>query len=194
MPESLRYNKDHGFLTGKLLVATPYLEDQRFQHSVIYICGHDQTGSMGLIINKRLQSVTFKDLLEQLDMEYAPDFIDTPLNYGGPTEVGKGFVLHTMDYLAQASITINDIFALTATVEILRAISLNRGPRQALMALGYVSWGAMQLEAEIQNNGWIAIDAEEDLIFAKDIDHMWHRAMASIGVNPNHIAADIGHA
>lgn len=194
MSEPLQYNKEPGFLTGKLLIAMPYLEDQRFYHSVIYICGHDETGSMGLIINKRLHSVTFKDLLDQIKMDYNSDLVDGPLNYGGPAEVGRGFVLHTTDYLAEASTSINETLALTATLEILRAISLNRGPRHALVALGYVSWGALQLEAEIQNSGWLVIDADEELIFKEDADHIWQNAMASIGVDPLHITSDRGHA
>lgn len=194
MSQPLQYNKNCGFLTGKLLVAMPYLEDQRFHHTVIYICGHDETGAMGLIINKRLHSVTFKDLLEQIKIDYTSDLIDGPLNYGGPTEVGKGFVIHTLDYLAKSSVTINDTFALTATLEILRAISLNKGPQNALVALGYVSWNALQLESEIQQNGWLVIDAEEDIIFSQDVEHIWHNAMASIGVKPGHLAAEVGHA
>ncbi len=194
MAEALQYDPQHGFLTGKLLVATPYLQDQRFHHSVIYMCGHDETGAMGLIINKPLVSVSFKDLLDQIKVSYDPTSPDGPINYGGPAEVGRGFVLHTIDYLAQASVTILNTFALTATIEILKAISNREGPRNALVALGYVSWSAQQLETEIQNNGWLAIEAHEDLIFNKDPANIWHHAMASIGVDPTHLTAEVGRA
>lgn len=195
MPESLQYDQKRGYLTGKLLVATPYLQDKRFHHSVIYICGHDETGAMGLIVNKPLASVGFKDLLDQIKIDY--DNTTCPngsIHYGGPVEVGRGFVLHTVDYLAEASVTINNSFALTATVEVLRAISQRHGPRNALVALGYVSWNTSQLETEIQNNDWIVMEAHEDLVFNTNHEHIWQHAMAAIGINPNHLTSDIGHA
>lgn len=194
MPEALQYDQTHGYLTGKLLIATPYLQDQRFHHSVIYICGHDETGAMGLIINKPLSSVSFKDLLDQIKIDYDKDCPDGPIHYGEPVEVGRGFVLHTIDYLAEASVTINNNFALTATLEALRAISQRHGPRNALVALGYVSWNTSQLENEIQNNNWLVMEAHEDLIFNKNHEEVWHHAMTAIGINPTHLAADIGHA
>lgn len=194
MVETLQYSQQHGFLTGKLLVAMPYLKDQRFHHSVIYICGHDENGSMGLIVNKPLNSVNFHDLLEQVQIDYDENSPNGLIHYGGPVEVGRGFVLHTNDYLATASVAINNNFAFTATVEILRAISNNQGPRNALVALGYVSWGAMELEAEIQNNGWLVIEAHENLIFNKGYEDIWHHAMASIGIDPLRLVFDVGHA
>lgn len=176
------------------MVAMPYLQDQRFHHSVIYMCGHDESGAMGLIINKPLTSVSFKDLLAQLNVPYEESAPDGAIHYGGPVEVGRGFVLHTIDYLADASVTINNNFALTATLEILRAISQQKGPRNALVALGYVSWSAGQLEAEIQNNNWVVIEAHENLVFTHEPETIWHQALASIGVNPSYITTDIGHA
>jgi putative transcriptional regulator len=194
MSQALQYDQNHGYLTGKLLVAMPYIQDQRFYHAVIYICGHDESGAMGLIINKQLASVGFKDLLDQIKIEHDVSTPDAPIYYGGPVEVGRGFVLHTIDYLAEASVTINNNFALTATLEILRAISQLHGPRNALVALGYVGWTADQLETEIQNNDWLVIDAHEDIIFNKNHELIWQNAMASIGVNPSYIITETGHA
>lgn len=194
MSQPLQYDQNHGYLTGKLLVAMPYLQDQQFHHSVIYICGHDESGAMGLIINKQLTSVSFKDLLDQIKIEHDLSGPDGPIYYGGPVEVGRGFVLHTIDYLADASVTINNNFALTATLEVLRAISQCHGPRNALVALGYVGWAAGQLETEIQNNGWLVIEAHEDIIFDKNHESIWQNAMASIGVNPSYIMTEMGHA
>lgn len=187
-------NVMRGFLTGKLLIAMPFLEDHRFQETVIYICGHDETGAMGLIINKPLSSVSFKDILLQMDLEINSSLPDIAIHYGGPVEIGRGFVLHTADYLAESSVIISDNFALTATLEILRAISNHRGPQQAILGLGYVGWGAYQLETEIQNNGWLVVDAKPEIVFNPVIESTWHDAMASIGVNPKNIHIDFGHA
>lgn len=194
MVEASSQTFTRGFLTGKILIAMPYLQDPRFSQSVIYICGHDDTGAMGLIINKPLLTVTFKELLEQMDIPVMADSPNFPVHYGGPIEIGRGFVLHTTDYLTETSVIINGDFALTATLEVLRAMSHNRGPVQGLLALGYVGWSEMQVEKEIQDNGWIVIDATPDLVFNQDFDEMWRLAMSSIGVNPDIISLDIGHA
>lgn len=183
-----------GYLTGKLLIAMPYMQDQRFHQSVIYVCGHDETGGMGLIVNKPLVSVNFKDLLAQVEMNYDSFTPNGPIHYGGPVEVGRGFVLHTVDYLADASVTINDNLALTATLQILRAIAERRGPRNALVALGYVGWNAGQLETELQNNSWLVINAHENLIFHPDSSAIWQQALNSIGINPAFITQSGGHA
>lgn len=185
---------ERGFLTGKLLVAMPHVDSSYFDKAVIYVCGHDETGAMGIMINKPLLTVTFTDLLEQLAIECPDDAPELPIYYGGPVEVGRGFVLHSVDYLVDSSTIIDKDLALTATLDILRATAIHQGPRQAIMALGYVGWGAFQLEQEIQNNTWIVIDGDSGLVFEKDIDSIWKIAMASIGVNPNYMTIECGHA
>lgn len=183
-----------GFLSGKLLIAMPHLEDPYFHESVIYVCGHDETGAMGIMINKPLHNVKFTDVLEQLGIDHPITTPDLPIYYGGPVEIGRGFVLHSTDFKSESSTIIDKNMALTATLDILKLISLDRGPQMAIMALGYVGWGALQLEYEIQNNGWIVIDSTKELVFNKDIDNIWHLAMASIGVNPDNLTIDFGHA
>ena len=186
--------QDRSYLTGKLVISMPHLEDSRYYQSVIYICGHDETGAMGIMINKPLATVKFTDLLEQLGISFPPTAPNLPIHYGGSVEIGRGFVLHSADYMTDSSTLISNNLALTATLDILRAVAYGGGPASHLMALGYVGWGAFQLEQEIQNNGWIVIDSSEDLIFATDFDGIWKLAMASIGVNPNSISLDYGHA
>ena len=56
-------------LTGKIIVSQPSLEDQRFFKSVIYICAHSKEGSMGFIINKKIDFDLYPDLLEQLGID-----------------------------------------------------------------------------------------------------------------------------
>lgn len=186
---------ERGFLTGKLLIAMPFHEDPRFFQSVIYICGHDDTGAMGLIVNKPLLTVEFSDLLEQLGIEHTKKLTpDLPVYYGGPVEVGRGFVLHTPDYLSDSSVVIEGDFVLTATLDVLRALCHNHGPVNSVIALGYAGWGAGQLEQEISHNGWLVLDATPELVFDQDYEGLWRAAMLSIGIDPNSITIDFGHA
>lgn len=181
-------------LTGKILVAMPFLPDPRFSHAVIYVCGHDAQGAMGLIINKGLPAVTFEELLAQMEVDVPVVETKILIHYGGPVEVGRGFVLHSSDYLSESTVLIENGFAMTATLDILRAIAINQGPRDMLLALGYVGWGSGQLEQEIQENGWLTIDANPELIFGSDLDNKWRQALATLGIDPAGLSFEIGHA
>lgn len=90
---------------------------------------------------------------------------------------------------------VDDGFGLTATIDILRAIADGGGPSRSLLALGYAGWGPGQLDTEIQENGWLSVDADDALVFdAGDLDHKWERAMAKIGVEPSMLSGEAGRA
>ncbi len=117
-----------------------------------------------------------------------------PLYFGGPVAPGHGFVLHSADYREEGTLGIGDKFALTATLDILRAKAQGEGPRQCLVAVGYAGWGPGQLDAEIQANGWLLVAADTGLVFDADDGSKWQRALAKLGVSPEMLSADSGHA
>jgi putative transcriptional regulator len=182
-------------LAGQLLVAMPQMGDPRFARSVIYLCTHSgDGGAMGLVINKLLGSLSLAELLKQLDIECG-DFARTqPVHFGGPVEPGRGFVLHTADYREEATLEISGNIAVTATLDIMRAIGKGEGPRHSLFALGYAGWAPGQLDAEIQANGWLAVPADEEIVFDRDHDGKWRRALAKIGVELTAFSSEVGHA
>ena len=198
----LRHKKPSsgGFLDDQFLIAMPGMKDDRFTRSVIYVCAHSSEGAMGLIINQP-QPMRFPDLLVQLGIVNEQEAIrlpatarDFPIRNGGPVDRSRGFVLHTDDYTVESSMPISEEVCLTATIDILRAISSGRGPRQALMTLGYAGWAAGQLEGEIAANGWLTCPASPDLLFDTDIDRKYDRILSSIGVDPTHLSVEAGHA
>ena len=191
-----------GYLDGQLLIAMPVMSDPRFARSVIYLCAHSEDGAMGLIINQRASHISFPDLLERLgiatedaDDGTAEDTGSMSIHVGGPVETGRGFVLHSSDYFAEDStLTIEDGVCLTATLDILKAIAAGNGPDRAILALGYAGWSPGQLEIEIQANGWLNCPADPDLIFDKNLETKYARALAKIGIDPSHLVSDAGHA
>lgn len=189
-----------GYLDDQFLIAMPGMKDDRFARSVIYICAHSEEGAMGLIINQA-QELRFPDLLVQLGILDEREAIKLPqptrdfiVRHGGPVDRSRGFVLHSDDYMVESSMPVSDDVCLTATVDILRAISTGRGPRQALMALGYAGWGAGQLENEIAENGWLTCPATPDMLFDSDIERKYDRILASIGIDVAHLSQFAGHA
>jgi putative transcriptional regulator len=182
------------WLTGQLLVAMPGMADPRFAHAVIYICSHGPGGAMGLVVNRLFGEADFRTLLDQLNIEYSLGTPDIPVQFGGPVEMGRGFVLHSGDYLREGTTRIDEQIAVTATIEIIQDIADGKGPERALMALGYAGWGVGQLEEEMKNNGWLTVAADEGILFSDDLDTKWNRAMAKIGVSPSMLSDTAGHA
>ena len=174
---------ESGYLTGQLLIAMPNMRDPRFEKTVIYMCVHNAEGAVGLVVNRQIESITFPDLLRQLNIEPSDTPPDLPIHFGGPVETGRGFVLHSADYGQTGTIMVGDLIGLTATVDILKDMAAHRGPRNSLLALGYAGWGPGQLDGEIQQNAWLNVPADEGLIFDSEIDTKWTRAIAKIGID-----------
>ena len=198
-----RKGDSNGYLDGQFLIAMPAMSDKRFARSVIYMCAHSVQGAMGLIVNQRASHITFPELLGQLsiagsetgDDGLEPDLVDLDVHVGGPVERGRGFVLHSSDYFAaDSTLPIDEGVSLTATVDILKAIANGKGPNRAILALGYAGWRPGQLESEIQANGWLHCPPDVDLLFDRDLDQKYERAMSKIGIDPSHLVSEAGHA
>lgn len=192
--------RERGFLDGQFLIAMPGMFDANFARTVIFICAHSEDGAMGFVLN-RPQQLTFPDVLLHLDILDEDEAIRLPtitrefqIQAGGPVETGRGFVLHSDDYLSDSSIPVSDDICLTATLDIVRAISRGEGPVRATMMLGYAGWGPGQLEAEITQNGWLTCPAREELIFDRSLDDKYDRALALMGVTAAMLSVDAGHA
>jgi putative transcriptional regulator len=181
-------------LTGQLLIAMPQMEDPRFEHSVVFLFSHGvEEGAMGVIINKTIDELTEGELFAHLEIKAAKPSLQ-PVHFGGPVGTELGFVLHSAEYREKGTVGIGDDFALTTSFDVLKAISRGEGPRRRILALGYAGWGPGQLEAELQDNGWLLVAADTDLVFAADDNAKWQRALAKLGVKPEMLSGGVGRA
>ena len=189
-------------LAGQILIAMPGMEDRRFARSLVYLCAHSSEGAMGIILNQPSANAgSFADLLVQLDIIPEEDRIPLPplartmtVQNGGPVETTRGFVLHSSDYFVDnATLPIDDHFSLTTTLEVLKAIAEGRGPKEAIMTLGYAGWGAGQLESEIQWNGWLHCAADPSLVFDRELDTKYDRALKTLGIDIGLLSREAGH-
>ena len=78
--------------------------------------------------------------------------------------------------------------------DVLKAIARGAGPSKAMLALGYAGWAPGQLEHEIQANGWLHCEADDDLLFGEDLDAKYDQALAKLGVDISFLSGDAGHA
>jgi len=183
-----------GYLSGHLLVAMPNMQDPRFARTVICLCAHSPDGAMGIVLNKPLADMSFDDLMKQLDVAPTPPARRIRLMQGGPVEGGRGFVLHTADWETEGSLRVNGDIALTASVDILKAIAGGGGPADGLLALGYAGWGPGQLEDEIQRNAWLSVPADKALLFEETPDRLWREALARLRIDPAALSVFAGRA
>ena len=75
------------YLSGQLLIAMPGMTDPRFEKSVIYVCAHNSDGAMGLVVNRAIDSLTFPELLQQLEIDAEAGNDPVRLLFVGPVEL-----------------------------------------------------------------------------------------------------------
>jgi putative transcriptional regulator len=184
-----------GFLTGKLLIAMPGMTDPRFEKTVIFMCSHSADSALGLIVNKPIPGLPFRELMTKMEIEVTEATPRAPVMFGGPVDTDRGYVLHSNEQSnSPATLAVTSQIALTPTIDILRAIARGQGPQEFLFALGYAGWGPGQIEDEIAANGWIHCDADNAIIFQSDMPSKWKLALAKLGANISGLSSDVGHA
>jgi putative transcriptional regulator len=164
-------------LAGQLLVATPKLEDPTFGRSVIFMVAHDDSGSLGLIINEPVKDISFGELFDLMRQSHKGLAGKLTVHFGGPVEPRVGSILHSRDVmLAQHELPAGEV-AFTNDLAMLTAIAEGRGPARYIVTLGYAGWGPGQLETEMQQGAWLVVPSDPDLLFAPDPQQIWQRAL-----------------
>lgn len=181
-------------LTDQLLIAMPAMVDPHFAHSVAYICEHSAEGALGIVVNRPLE-LTLGAVLAQLELEPKDAALAGQIVYfGGPVLPERGFVLHDSGSRFDSTLRVNDRLSVTTSRDVLAAMAEGKGPRQALVALGYAGWGAGQLESEIADNAWLSVPADPKLIFDTPVERRWDAAARAIGFDPARLSSDSGRA
>ena len=181
------------FLSGQFLLAMPGIGDPRFDKAVIAMCVHDEEGALGIGLGRVVPRLGFHDLLGQLSIEpgVAPN---VAIHLGGPVEPQRGFILHSLDWGGSDSVQVGDRWALSATLDILKAIAEGKGPKRWVAALGYAGWGAGQLEQEMSRHGWFVTPGTEELLYDCDVNSRWSAAFNEAGIDTRLLTTEFGTA
>ncbi len=185
-------------LANHFLIAMPSMLDPVFGGAVIYLCEHNASGALGVIINKPTD-MTMDVLFERIDLtlEITPNRapIDKkPVMFGGPVQVERGFVLHSPFEQFSSMMQVTDEVALTTSKDVLEAVASGLGPQRILVSLGCSGWSAGQLEQEIAKNGWLTVPADASIIFDLPIEERFVAAMKLLGIDPTMLTGEAGHA
>ncbi len=183
------------YLANHFLIAVPSLNDPNFSRAVTLLAQHNDEGAMGVMIN-RLSDYKLGDILGQMDIQTDDrDLLATPVLAGGPVQPERGFVLHDpTEREWDSSFLISPQLALTTSRDILIAMAEGNGPRRAVVALGYAGWTAGQLEIELQENTWVAAQADASILFDTPVEQRWSAAARLIGIDMSLFTNYAGHA
>lgn len=184
---------DAQYLSGRFLLAMPGMGDPRFDHATIAMCVHDESGALGIGVGHVREGITLHAMLTELGIDpgVAPD---CPILHGGPVETGRGFVLHSPDWGGTGTITVSPLCAMSASLDILRAIAEGRGPSQWIVALGYAGWAPGQLENEMRHHGWFVAEGRSAVLFDTPVAERWSAALKAEGIDPAHLVGQTGRA
>ena len=181
------------YLSGRLLLAMPGMGDARFDHAVIAMCVHDDHGALGIGLGQVREGISLHGLLR--DVGIGPGVApDVPILAGGPVETARGFVLHSDDWGGDGTVQVAGLCALSASLDVLRAIAEGRGPSKWVIALGYAGWSAGQIEGEMRQHGWHAIEGRREILFDTPVESRWTAAWRAEGIDPSHLVAATGRA
>jgi putative transcriptional regulator len=181
-------------LTHHFLIAMPAMADPHFAHTLTFVCEHNEDGALGIVVNRPIE-MTLSGLFEQIEVDLPDSALGrSPVLYGGPVQMDRGFVLHRPLGNWQSTLAVSDDLGLTTSKDVLEAMARGEGPRDVLVSLGYAGWGAGQLEQELAQNAWLTVDADADVIFGLPPDRRLPAAMSRLGIDFSRLSEGAGHA
>jgi putative transcriptional regulator len=158
---------------GKALLASPYLEDPNFQHSVVYMVRHNDEEAFGLIINRPTEH-SLASVLEQA----AQADVDRRgwLHFGGPVD-GPLVALHNQSDLADLTCG-QGIFLTTDRDQLLKV--LNRPDANVKLCAGFSGWGPGQLESERSLGSWFVSNIGLEQVLGES-ENLWKKLLYEVG-------------
>ncbi len=182
-------------LEHHFLIAMPSLNGSWFEKSVIYIMEDNEHGTTGFVINSP-QKFQVHDLLDHFNFRPPENvsYLNQSILRGGPVDVEQGFIFHKPEGQWKSSVSLPDGLTMTFSDDFVEALSKNQAPNDFLICLGFSGWKPNQLAQEIQSNSWLTIPYNESLLFDTPVDKKWQVALETLGVSPEFLTLEAGHA
>jgi len=135
---------------GRILISEPFLSDNYFRRSIVYLTEHNDDGSLGFVLNKPLDLKVGEIVNEFPDAEFS-------VSVGGPVSTNTVHYIHTLGERVPGSVPVTDGIYWGGDFDALKKlIALGQvQPRELRFFLGYAGWSARQLEGEMQENAWL---------------------------------------
>lgn len=157
------------------------MRDTYFEGTLVLVWRHDETGALGVVINK----VMPHDMLESLEL---PDDLDTEpyrqqkLWWGGPVEEQSGTVLTLAEIDAERGWLLDEGIGISRSMDVLQELMAKH--ERLELCLGYAGWGPGQLEAELKDGSWLWTEVSAEFVFSLPVEERYGAALATLGLTP----------
>ena len=160
---------------GKILISEPFLPDTFFNRTIVYLADHNEEGSVGFILNKKLE-------IKVCDAISGFDGWEEYLSMGGPVAPDTLHYLHNMGDMIPKSVWVDNNIFWGGDIDFVRSLikddKLNTS--QIRFFLGYSGWSAGQLERELKENSWVIARVASDIILNDQINNTWKRVLRGL--------------
>jgi putative transcriptional regulator len=157
-------------LRGRLLVATPDLEDPNFFRTVVLVLEHGDEGALGVVLNRPAVGTTLTGALPAwapLAGEPAVLFV------GGPVQPDAAIGLARRGEAGEPD-GFAPLFDDLGTVDLERDPDAVRPRVDRLRVFaGYAGWGPGQLESELDAHGWFVVRADPSDPWTGTPEELW---------------------
>lgn len=169
---------------GRFLISEPFMADDNFQRTVIFLVEHGEEGSLGFVLNRQL-GVQLSEIIEGFPYTEAPVFT------GGPVEQNTLHYVHRLGDVLEGSREIFDGVYWGGRFDDLKTYASEGNPleQDVLFFVGYSGWGPDQLEGELERKSWIVAPQNEDFVFRNDYFDLWRDLLKNMG-DKYHIIAN----
>ncbi|MEX2626924.1 MAG: YqgE/AlgH family protein, partial [Ilumatobacteraceae bacterium] len=149
---------------GRLLVATPPLDDPNFEHAVVFMLEHHHEGALGVIINRPTDEELGEPLDRWVELQAEPGAVFA----GGPVEPDALIALaRTHEPVDDATEEYSPVVGQVVSADLSVDPALVAGAFEAVRVFrGYAGWGPGQLEAEVETGSWLVLDPEATDLFS----------------------------
>lgn len=160
---------------GKILISEPFLPDTFFNRTVVYMADHNPEGSVGFILNKRLE-------IKVCDAISGFDGWEEYLSMGGPVAPDTLHYLHNLGDKIPKSVLVDENIWWGGDIDFIRDLIKNGklNNTQIRFFLGYSGWSAGQLERELKENSWVIAKVKTDIVLSNMVDNTWKKVLRGL--------------
>lgn len=161
---------------GSVLLSEPFMLDPNFKRSAVLLCEHGEEGSIGFILNKKLDM-----RVDELIADF-PDF-DTNIFFGGPVQTDTIHYIHNVGDLLEDSRKIAEGVWWGGNFEKLKFLISSNLITAANIRffVGYSGWSEGQLMEELNYGSWVLADMHPNYLFKSRPESLWSQIMSNKG-------------
>lgn len=162
---------------GSLLISEPFLDDDYFSRSVIYLCDHDEEGSFGFVLNKYIET----SLSESIK---GFPTIDFKVSMGGPVDTSNLYYIHNFGDALEGTFPITDELSIGGNFEDMKSMiaQIPGRAKNVRFFIGYSGWTKGQLAEELKEKSWIVLNGvPSSVILNTENDALWKDLLERLG-------------